>query len=77
MWLNYLQDKFDGYECDCAPGFYGADCEIEVDECVSHPCLNGNCSKMPLGSGGYSCKCFEGYKVSLKVVLYKKQTLIL
>ena len=29
------------YECECAAGFEGGDCERETNECTSNPCLNG------------------------------------
>jgi hypothetical protein len=28
------------YECICEPGYTGQDCDINVDECLSAPCLN-------------------------------------
>uniref|UniRef100_A0AAQ4S401 Crumbs cell polarity complex component 1 n=1 Tax=Gasterosteus aculeatus aculeatus TaxID=481459 RepID=A0AAQ4S401_GASAC len=30
-----------GYSCFCVPGFQGAHCQIDVNECVSQPCQNG------------------------------------
>jgi len=32
---------------------------IDVDECVSDPCINGDCVNTP---GSYHCKCHEGYQ---------------
>lgn len=29
------------YTCSCRPGFTGASCEIEVNECTGNPCRNG------------------------------------
>lgn len=32
---------------------------LDVDECVSNPCINGDCVNTP---GSYHCKCHEGYQ---------------
>lgn len=29
------------YTCSCRPGYTGANCELEVDECAPSPCRNG------------------------------------
>ena len=29
------------YTCACLDGFYGLNCETDVNECNSHPCQNG------------------------------------
>lgn len=31
------------YKCSCPAGYTGTNCEFEVDECASQPCLNGQC----------------------------------
>ena len=31
---------------------------VDVDECGSSPCQNGNCTD---GVNGYTCNCFDGY----------------
>lgn len=36
------------FSCDCAPGYQGQFCEMEVNECESYPCLNGaTCTNSP------------------------------
>jgi len=37
------QDQANGYECTCVLGFTGADCETNIDDCASSPCVNGTC----------------------------------
>ena len=31
------------YECQCVPGYTGIECENNIDDCQSYPCLRGNC----------------------------------
>ena len=46
------------YRCDCAPGFAGPRCEVNVNECDSSPCMNdGTCID---GRGGFKCICMPG-----------------
>lgn len=53
-------DLLDNYECRCPLGYSGRNCEQEIDECQSNPCVhNGTCeNKM----GHYRCKCPGGFK---------------
>ena len=37
------QDQANGYECTCALGFTGANCETNIDDCATSPCVNGTC----------------------------------
>ena len=43
----------------CEPGYNGTNCEIDVNECSSNPCLNGNCSEPSVNM--YKCTCTPGW----------------
>jgi len=52
-------DKVYAYTCVCARGYTGYNCEIDVDDCVSSPCMNGStCTDSP---GAYACTCAAGF----------------
>jgi len=45
--------------CNCPPGYSGASCQTQIDECASAPCQNGaTCSDLV---NGYSCLCASGW----------------
>ena len=49
------------YQCECSVGWHGINCNSNVDECASRPCLNGGtCADVPLRAT-YACQCAAGY----------------
>ena len=59
-----LQDLFNAFNCTCAPGFIGGQCQVDVNDCeIKQPCLNGGtCFDV---QNDYICVCIQGeYTVS-------------
>ena len=44
MHSSCLKDGIDTYKCSCVDGYYGDDCETDVDECSTDPCVHGECT---------------------------------
>ena len=42
----------------CSDGFTGMDCETNIDDCATDPCVNGTCTDLV---GGYNCTCQAGF----------------
>jgi len=53
------RDLFNRFNCSCAPGWRGAVCEQETDECSSMPCGYGTCQDL---LADYRCLCQPGYR---------------
>lgn len=52
-------NAFDGFVCECLPGFTGGACQTNIDDCEPNPCQNGGvCTD---GVDSYTCECPDGY----------------
>ena len=40
--IGNCTDDVYSYICKCEAGWTGKICEVEIDECESSPCVNGN-----------------------------------
>ena len=49
----------DQFACYCSPGFTGHQCDINIDDCASSPCLNGGQCEDHVDE--YQCFCTPGY----------------
>ena len=55
------QPCINGYICDCPEGFFGANCSVDIDYCMSSPCHNNATCEDVVGGAGYVCVCVTGY----------------
>ncbi|XP_076073923.1 uncharacterized protein LOC143045353 isoform X3 [Mytilus galloprovincialis] len=46
------------FVCECFQGFIGAICDVNVQECDSNPCVNGDCVDE---INSYTCTCYQGF----------------
>lgn len=44
--------------CTCKEGFTGDLCDININDCLSNPCIHGKCVD---GIASYRCDCNKGY----------------
>ncbi|XP_065321637.1 protein crumbs-like isoform X2 [Gordionus sp. m RMFG-2023] len=58
----YKMTPIAGYDCKCNPGFNGTNCDINIDDCVSNPCLHGACIDR---INDFQCACDSGYEGKL------------
>ena len=57
--------------CHCLPGYEGAYCEIEIDNCDSCTCLHGGTCTNAVNN--YTCSCtqyYEGFSCEIGKMLY-------
>ncbi|XP_050817319.1 protein crumbs homolog 1 isoform X5 [Gopherus flavomarginatus] len=52
------EDLYSYYRCTCPKGWTGRQCETNIDECFSNPCVHGNCLDR---IASYKCSCDPGY----------------
>ena len=50
-----------GFDCNCYPGYVGALCQIDINECYSNPCQNGGICSEPYPNM-YLCTCPGNYQ---------------
>ncbi len=46
------------YYCNCAPGFEGKYCDVNINDCQSLPCQHGSCDD---DVNDYHCTCEDGW----------------
>jgi hypothetical protein len=52
--------QVDDYLCDCQPGWTGRNCDADIDECASDPCLNNATCTNELNA--FRCACPIGFQ---------------
>merc|ERR1712072_777222 len=63
-------DGIASHTCECATGFEGEHCEINIDDCASNPCMNGGTCVDHVND--YECEClkdFTGFNCETKVTV--------
>ena len=54
-----MSRQVNDFVCTCQPGYTGKDCSKEINECFSHPCMNGGFCIDRLND--FECKCLPGF----------------
>uniref|UniRef100_A0A914X5E2 EGF-like domain-containing protein n=1 Tax=Plectus sambesii TaxID=2011161 RepID=A0A914X5E2_9BILA len=56
-------ERLQGFQCDCPPGYNGTVCEHMYDICLvrGFECIKGNCSMDNGVARGFRCDCYEGF----------------
>ena len=62
------KDGINNYNCKCERGFTGFNCEQEIDECLSFPCIKGNKTGPPYYPFTLTTKLLH-IQSSVKIVL--------
>jgi len=63
-------DLVNNYTCTCRSGYTSYNCEVEIDECISDPCLNGGtCFDLV---DRFYCLCAFPYKVITLCLFFNK-----
>ncbi|KAM8866406.1 LOW QUALITY PROTEIN: protein crumbs homolog 2-like [Synchiropus picturatus] len=57
---EFSYEAASGFLCRCLPGFTGANCSINVDECESAPCQHGGSCRDLVNS--FQCSCRDGFR---------------
>lgn len=57
--LSFSHQHASGYFCECLLGFKGDNCQINIDDCEYHDCVNGTCID---GINQYHCNCIPGFE---------------
>jgi hypothetical protein len=65
-------DIFDGFVCNCKPGYTGSLCATLINECASNPCLNGGTCVN--GIDQFVCNCPHGANGTYCQILQPKYT---
>ncbi|XP_078263856.1 protein crumbs homolog 1 isoform X2 [Rhinoraja longicauda] len=52
------EDMVTYYHCSCPTGWTGGNCEEDIDDCRSSPCIHGHCTDRV---SAYQCTCLPGY----------------